>query len=73
MPSIKGYNPPKYTKKGENAPTCPDPDGMWSGMTLGLARDGDGFCQVDDMPGDSRMSGALKDQNQIFNDDADPR
>jgi hypothetical protein len=46
---------------------------MWSGMTLGLARDGDGFCSVDDMPSDSRNSGVLKDQNQIYNDDADPR
>ena len=49
-----------------------NPNGIYSGMTKGLALDGEGFCQVTDMPKDSRMSGTLKDQNQYYNDDADP-
>jgi len=71
MPSIKGYNPPKRFN-GENAPSVADPNGIWSGMTQGLAQDGDGFCDVPDMPADSRMSGTLVDQNSYFNEDADP-
>lgn len=67
MPSIKGYNPPKYLK-GENAPTVADPDGMWSGMTLGLARDGDGFCDVDHMPKDTRKVGPLPDKNPHYDE-----
>jgi hypothetical protein len=68
VPSITGYNPQKRSKRGENAPTVPDPDGMWSGMTLGLARDGDGFCDVDHMPGDTRKIGPLPDQNPHYDD-----
>ena len=45
---------------------------MFSAMTLGLAIDGEEFVDVPDMPADSRMSGVLKDQNQIYNEDADP-
>lgn len=49
-----------------------DPNGIYSGMTKGLALDGEGFCQINDMPGDSRESGTLEDYNQTYNDDADP-
>jgi hypothetical protein len=62
MPSFRGYNPPKQIK-GENVPEVPDPDGLYSGIALGLARDGDGFCDIQNMPPDSRDVGVLPDKN----------
>lgn len=78
MPKITGYNPGgRFGRhaQGENVRGEPitNPDGIYSGMTLGLAIDGDGFVDVSDMPPDSRDHGTLQDQNQFYNDDADPR
>jgi hypothetical protein len=71
MPSMRQTSRREYIK-GENESSAPAPDGIYSGMTKGLARQGEGFCQVEDAPKDSRMSGVLQDQNQYYNDDADP-
>jgi hypothetical protein len=77
MPSISGYNPGGIgrRRRGEdvNGKDINNPDGIFSGMTLGLAIDGDPFADVDDMPPDSRNKGTLFNQNKIYNDDADPR
>lgn len=47
------------------------PDGVYSGMTKGLADDGDGFYDVQNMPKDSRNVGALKDENPHYFDTED--
>jgi hypothetical protein len=46
-----------------------NPDGIYSGMTAGLAREDGSHCTVTNMPGDTRKIGPLPDKNQEFRDE----
>jgi hypothetical protein len=77
MPSIAGYNPGGSLWRRRwghdvNDEPIANPDGIFSGMTQGLAVDGEPFADVSDMPPDSRSRGTLFNQNKLFNDTADP-
>lgn len=70
MPSITGYNPQKLKDARKQIPASEspisNPDGVFSGMTVGLAMSGDSHAMVDHMPPDSRLNGTLKDQNPHY-------
>lgn len=70
MPSITGYNP-QARKDLRQQPAADDdpvtnPNGVFSGMTLGLAIGGDRHAMVENMPPDSRLKGTLEDQNPHY-------
>lgn len=76
MPSIRGYSPGRqrgehsYNEnvRGEN---IENPDGVLSGMTRGLAIDGEPYADVSDMPPDTRNINPLPvfDPDDVFLED----
>lgn len=75
MPSFRGYNPPRRSDllTLDEKFAINNPNGVYSGMTAGLAREDGRHTEVNDAPPESRYDGVLPDQNQRYNDDADPR
>jgi hypothetical protein len=73
MPSFRGYNPPRY----RDLLTLPEkfdinnPDGVYSGMTAGLAREDGTHVEVTDMPPDTRNINPLPafDRDDLFLED----
>lgn len=74
MPSFRGYNPPRKSDllTLDEKFRINNPDGVYSGMTAGIAREDGVHAAVDDMPPDSRNKGTLFNQNKLYNEDADP-